>query len=53
MKVATYLRLSSEDVDSRNTGKAESESISNQRSLLESFIGSRPEFADSGTVGVL
>ena len=45
MRVAMYLRLSSEDVDLRNTGKAESESISNQRGLLESFIGSRPEFA--------
>lgn len=45
MRVALYLRLSSEDVDLRNTGKAESESISNQRSLLESFVGSRTEFA--------
>ena len=45
MRVAMYLRLSSEDGDLKDTGKAESESISNQRGLLQSFIGSRPEFS--------
>ena len=44
MRVAMYLRLSSEDGDLKDTGKAESESISNQRGLLQSFISSRPEF---------
>ncbi len=45
MRVAMYLRLSSEDGDLKDTGKAESESISNQRGLLEDFISSRPEFS--------
>ena len=45
MRVAMYLRLSSEDGDLKDTGKAESESISNQRGLLQSFISSRPEFS--------
>lgn len=45
MKVAMYLRLSSEDGDLKNTGKAESESISNQRGLIENFIRSHPEFS--------
>ena len=44
MRVAMYLRLSSEDGDLKDTGKAESESISNQRGLLQSFISSCPEF---------
>lgn len=44
MTIATYLRLSSEDDDLKDTGKAESESISNQRGLLRNFIGSVPEF---------
>lgn len=45
MRVAMYLRLSSEDGDLKDTGKAESESISNQRGLLQHFISSRPEFS--------
>ena len=45
MRVAMYLRLSSEDGDLKDTGKAESESISNQRGLLQNFISSRPEFS--------
>ena len=44
MRVAMYLRLSNEDGDLKDTGKAESESISNQRGLLKNFISSRPEF---------
>ena len=44
MRVAMYLRLSSEDGDLKDTGKAESESISNQRGLLQNFISSRPDF---------
>ena len=45
MRVAMYLRLSSEDGDLKDTGKAESESISNQRGLLQNFISSHPEFS--------
>ena len=45
MRVAMYLRLSSEDDDLKDTGKAESESISNQRGLLQNFISSRSEFS--------
>lgn len=45
MKVAIYLRISSEDGDLKDTGKAESESISNQRGLLLNFISSRSEFS--------
>ncbi len=44
MRVAMYLRLSSEDGDLKDTGKAESESISNQRGLLQNFISGRSEF---------
>lgn len=44
MRVAMYLRLSSEDVDLKNTDKSESESISNQRGLLQNFISSHSEF---------
>lgn len=43
-KIAVYLRLSSEDGDLKDTGKLESESISNQRGLLQDFIRGRPEF---------
>lgn len=45
MTIAMYLRISSEDDDLKDTGKEESESISNQRGLLTNYIGSHPEFA--------
>ena len=45
MRVAMYLRLSNEDGDLADSGKAESESISNQRGMLRNFIDSRPEFS--------
>ena len=45
MRIAIYLRISSEDGDLKDTGKAESESISNQRGLLLNFISSRSEFS--------
>ena len=45
LKVAIYLRISSEDGDLKDTGKAESESISNQRGLLLNFISSHSEFS--------
>ena len=44
MRIAMYLRLFLEDGDLAGSGKAESESISNQRGLLQGFIESRPEF---------
>ena len=43
--VAKYLRLSSEDADLKLTGKAESNSISNQRDLLDSYIAHSPDLA--------
>ena len=36
--LAKYLRLSSEDGDLKQTGKLESNSIANQRNLLDEFI---------------
>ena len=45
MKVAIYLRISSEDGDLKDSGKAESESISNQRGLLLNFISNHSEFS--------
>ena len=45
VRVAMYLRLSSEDGGLKDTGKAESESISNQRGLIENFIRSRSKFS--------
>ena len=45
MTAAIYLRLSSEDNDLKSGGKAESESISNQRGLLRNYLRSRGEFA--------
>ena len=38
MKTAMYLRISSEDEDLRTGEKNESESISNQRSLLREYV---------------
>ena len=43
--VAKYLRLSSEDDDLKLAGKLESNSIANQRNLLDSYIQRVPEFA--------
>ena len=45
MRIAMYLRLSLEDGDLAGSGKTESESISNQRGLLQGFIESRSEFS--------
>ena len=38
MRTAMYLRISSEDADLRTGEKDESESISNQRSLLREYL---------------
>ena len=43
--IAKYLRLSSEDDDLKLAGKPESDSIANQRNLLDSYIRRMPEFA--------
>lgn len=48
--VAKYLRLSSEDADLKQTGKAESNSISNQRNLLDAYIAHSPDFAGAAVV---
>ena len=45
LRIAIYLRISSEDGDLKDSGKAESESISNQRGLLLNFISSHSEFS--------
>lgn len=45
--VAKYLRLSSEDADLNESGKDESNSIVNQRNLLDAFLHGKPEFADA------
>lgn len=50
MTIAMYLRLSSEDIDLKNSDKSESESISNQRGLLQAFIDSKPEFSDTEVI---
>lgn len=42
--IAKYIRLSSEDDDLEQAGKLESNSITNQRNLLDSFISQNPEF---------
>lgn len=48
--IAEYLRLSSEDIDLKETKKAESNSISNQRALLNAHIAKIPEFSEAEVV---
>ncbi len=48
--IAEYLRLSSEDVDLKEARKTESNSISNQRDLLNAHIAKIPEFSGSEVV---
>jgi len=48
--VAKYLRLSLEDTDLRTGAKEESDSIANQRSLLDDFISGKREFAGAEVV---
>ena len=47
MRTAIYLRISSEDADLRTGEKDESESISNQRSLLREYVSGHAELAGS------
>lgn len=48
--IAEYVRVSSEDDDLRSGGKLESNSISNQRNLLNAYIRRTPEFAGANVV---
>lgn len=50
MRTAMYLRISSEDADLRTAEKDESESISNQRSLLREYVSGHAELAGSETL---
>ena len=50
MTVAKYLRISNEDVDLKSAGKEESNSVSNQRNLLNSFLAQHSEFANASIV---
>ena len=50
MTVAKYLRISNEDVDLRSAGKDESDSIANQRNLLDSFIAQQNNFAQADII---
>lgn len=47
LTVAKYLRLSSEDDDLKQAGKLESNSIANQRDLLDAHISRIPELAEA------
>lgn len=47
---AKYIRLSSEDADLKQSGKLESNSIANQRNLLNAFISRTPDLAESHVV---
>jgi len=47
MRTAIYLRISSEDMDLKTGKKDESESISNQRSLLREYVSGHAELAGS------
>jgi DNA invertase Pin-like site-specific DNA recombinase len=42
--VAKYLRISMEDIDLDESGKYESNSIGNQRDMLDDYISRIPEF---------
>ena len=44
-RIAKYFRLSHEDNDLKDTDKSESNSISNQRHLIDSFIAAMPELS--------
>ena len=48
--IAKYLRLSSEDIDLKEAKKAESNSISNQRILLNAYIEKIPEFSEAEVI---
>lgn len=43
--ILLYIRLSVEDADAHESGKDESDSVSNQRGMLRTFVAGQPEFA--------
>lgn len=47
---AKYIRLSSEDDDLGTSGKIESNSVTNQRNLLDTFIRRTPDLADTNII---
>ena len=47
MTIAIYIRLSLEDGDLSSSDKLESESITNQRSMLVDYIRTSPELCDA------
>ena len=47
---AKYIRLSLEDDDLGKSGKVESNSVTNQRNLLDAFISRTPELADTSVI---
>ena len=47
---AKYIRLSSEDDDLDKGGKVESNSVTNQRNLLDAFISRTPELAGTTVI---
>lgn len=49
-KIGAYLRISAGDQDIGQSGKSESDSIANQRNLIEDFISRIPEFADADII---
>jgi DNA invertase Pin-like site-specific DNA recombinase len=51
--IAKYLRISAEDIDLDGFDKFESNSIANQRALLDDFIGRIPEFAGCEVIETL
>lgn len=48
--IAKYLRLSSENEDLGHSSKLESNSISNQRNLLDAYISRIPEFSEANVM---
>jgi DNA invertase Pin-like site-specific DNA recombinase len=50
MTIAKYLRISDEDRDLRTTGKDESDSVGNQRNLLDAYISQHDEFTGAEIV---
>lgn len=48
--IILYIRISVEDIDNHENGKDESNSISNQRELLKSFVQSQSEFEGCHTI---
>lgn len=47
---AKYIRLSAEDDDLGESGKTESNSVTNQRHLLDAFISRTPDLADTSVI---